>query len=146
MRDNRAVWVTAMTQYAARRRHSTNIRESGRYLPRQFNSVTRERFLRSRRRRYLDRISITPTDAQTATIHSLATLEWGALSAEHENTLQSLREAREHRRLLLKVLADFERSLAPPAASVKAKAKPGPPQIGIEEHMARLRERRESAS
>jgi hypothetical protein len=47
---------------------------------------------------------------------SLAVLEWAALQSEHEGTLQSLREAREHRRLLLRVLSDFERSLAAVAA------------------------------
>jgi hypothetical protein len=46
---------------------------------------------------------------------SMAVLEWGSLQAEHDGSLQSLREAREHRRLLLRVLADFERSLAVPA-------------------------------
>jgi hypothetical protein len=75
-------------------------------------------------------------------VQSLATLEWAALSAEHTNTLQSLREAREHRRLLLRVLADFERSLEKSAA----KGRPGPPQLTLEEHLAMLRERREGAA
>jgi hypothetical protein len=55
---------------------------------------------------------------------SLASLEWAAPCAERENTLRSLREAREHRRLLLRVLADFERTLDKPAekeTSVAAK-------------------------
>ena len=46
---------------------------------------------------------------------SMAMLEWGALVGEKEGSLASLREAREHRRLLLRVLADFERSLVAPS-------------------------------
>jgi hypothetical protein len=49
--------------------------------------VTRERFLRARRRLYLARISGTPSDPQSAMVQSFASLEWAALSAEHENTL-----------------------------------------------------------
>jgi hypothetical protein len=101
-----------MTQNAAQRRHSTNARETGRYLPRRFNRVTRERFLRARRRAYLARISSTPSDAQSAMIQSLGSLEWAALAAEAEGGLVGFREAREHRRLFQRFLGDFERSLA----------------------------------
>jgi len=82
-------------------------------VPRQFNPVTRERFLRDRRQKYLSRISSQPTDAQIAMVQSMARLEWAALCAEQEDSLHSLREGREHRRLLLKVLEDFRRSLEP---------------------------------
>jgi hypothetical protein len=75
-------------------------------------------------------------------IMTMAHLAWNAAFAEHLNTLQSQREAREHRRLLLRVVADFERSLDKPAA----KTRPGPPQITLEEHMEMLRERREGAA
>ena len=54
-----------------------------------------------------------PTDQQRAQIESLAQLEYAALSCEAENTLVSMRESREHRRLMLKVLADFEATLQP---------------------------------
>jgi hypothetical protein len=93
-------------------------RELGRrYIPRQFNAVTHERFLRARRRLYLSHIPGKPTDTQSALIHSLASLEWGALNAEAEGGLVGFREAREHRRLFQRLLADFERSIltTPPA-------------------------------
>jgi hypothetical protein len=107
----------AMTQVDAERRKTSFRRETGGYVPRQFNAVTRERFLRDRRQKHLSRVTAPPTDAQVAQVQSLASLEWAALAAERENSLQSLREAREHRRLLMRVLADFERSItaAPPA-------------------------------
>jgi hypothetical protein len=100
------------THNTAQRRHSTNARETGRYLPRRFNRVTRERFLRARRRAYLARISGAPSDAQSAMIQSLGTLEWSALAAEAEAGLVGFREGREHRRLFQRLLADFERSVA----------------------------------
>jgi hypothetical protein len=39
-------------------------------------------------------------------------IEWSALKAEAEGTLQADRESREHRRLLDRLLADHQRSLA----------------------------------
>ena len=100
-----------MTQAAAARPISTQRRELRWYAPRRFNAVTRERFLRDRRRRYLARLTSSPSDAQAAVILSLARLEWAALAAEAEGGLAALREAREHRRLFQRLLADFERSL-----------------------------------
>ena len=83
---------------------------AGRYVPRHFNELTRQRFLRDRRRRYLSRIpDDKPTDSQAALIQSLASLEWAALASEHEGGVQGLREAREHRRLFQRLLVDFER-------------------------------------
>jgi hypothetical protein len=61
----------------------------------------------------LGRIPGEPTDAQLAMAKSLAFFEWGALAAENEGSLRSLGESREHRRLLLRVLEDFEASLRP---------------------------------
>jgi hypothetical protein len=102
-----------MTQKAVERRYSTQGRETGRYLPRRFYSTSRERFIRDRRRRYLDRLSGHPTDQQIATAQSLAVLDWSALAAENEHTLRGDREGREHRRLFTKMLDDFEKSLLP---------------------------------
>jgi hypothetical protein len=84
------------------------------YSPRQFNALARRRFLKARRLHYLARVQGEPTDGQIAMARSMAMFEWGALAGEHEGTLASLRESREHRRLLLRVLKDFERSLTPP--------------------------------
>jgi hypothetical protein len=43
----------------------------------------------------------------------MAQLEYAALQCEAEGSIVSLREAREHRRLLLRVLDEFEQSLRP---------------------------------
>jgi len=83
------------------------------YSPRQFNPLARRRFLKARRLYHLARVQSEPTEAQTAMARSMAMLDWGALAGEHEGTLASLRESREHRRLLLRVLDDFEQSLMP---------------------------------
>jgi hypothetical protein len=69
--------------------------------------------LKARRLHYLGRVQGEPTEAQHAMARSMAMFEWGALHGEYEGTLASLREAREHRRLLLRTLADFEASLKP---------------------------------
>ena len=105
-----------MTQNGAERQKTSYRLETGRYVPRRYNLGTRLRFLRDRRQGYLDRISGPPSDHQRTMIQALAQLEWSALQFEGENTLVALRESREHRRLMLKVLADFERSLTPPPA------------------------------
>jgi hypothetical protein len=54
---------------------------------------------------------------------SLARLEWSALKAEHEQTLQGDREGREHRRLYQRLLGDFERSLKPEPAEAPSLAR-----------------------
>lgn len=100
------------TQLATARR--TQRRDTGRYLPRRFNPVTRGRFLRDRRRRYLARLAGSPTERQVAQIDAMTRLEWQALSAEAIGSLQADREAREFRRLLDRLLSDFERSVAVP--------------------------------
>jgi hypothetical protein len=92
------------------------------YIPRQFNTLTRTRFLKSRRLRHLARVQGEPTDAQHAMARSMATLEWGALVGENDGSIRGLHEAREHRRLLLKIIDDFERSLAPRPAPPPAPA------------------------
>lgn len=83
------------------------------YSPRQFNALARRRFLKARRLHHLARVQGEPTEAQITMARSMATFEWGALAGEHEGTLASLRESREHRRLLLRVLEDFEQLLMP---------------------------------
>jgi hypothetical protein len=71
---------------------------------------------------YLRRIPRPPTDWQATMIETLITLEWSALLDEATDTQQSRREAREHRRLFMRLLADFERSLRDTAA-------PAPPSL-----------------
>lgn len=109
------------TRQDAQRRGSMTA-ELGRYVPRQFNPITRERFLRDRRRRYLSQVpSGAPTDAQATMIQSLASLEWSALLSEADGSVQALAAAREHRRLLMRLLSDFEKSVAaPPRAPTTA--------------------------
>jgi hypothetical protein len=101
------------TQNVARR-HTSYRRETGRYVPRYFNPTTRLRFLRDRRQGYLDRISGPPSDHQRAMIAALGQLEWNALQLEAENSLIALREAREHRRLLLRTGSQKSRPAAEP--------------------------------
>jgi hypothetical protein len=129
--------ILGMTQDVTVRRRTSYLRETGQYKPRRFHPGTRDRFLRSRRRAYLSRISGQPTSAQAAIVASVAQLEWNALAAEHENTLQSLREAREHRRLLLRVLADFEASIPPAPAPRNEKRPPSLRDIVAEAVAAR---------
>jgi hypothetical protein len=62
-----------------------------------------------------------PTE-QSALAQTVARLEWAALAAEAEGGLKALREAREHRRLLQKLLVDFERT-------VRAVAAPSAPSL-----------------
>jgi hypothetical protein len=102
-----------MTQVATTRRKPFIRREIGKYIPRRFTETTRYRFLLDRQRGYLARISGPPSDQQRAQIESLAQLEYSALKCEAESTLVAMRESREHRRLLLRVLEDFEASLRP---------------------------------
>jgi hypothetical protein len=86
-------------------------------MPRAFTPRCRDRFQRDRRRGYLARVLAEPTPWQCSTIASLVALEWSALEAEARiGDLAAAREAREHRRLFQRLLADFERSLAAPAA------------------------------
>ena len=63
-------------------------------------------------------------------------LEWAAIVAEHQGDLVGFREMREHRRLLDRLLGDFERSLFPKAPAKSARS--GPSQIAIEDHLAQL--------
>ena len=93
------------------RRSSRRQEMGGRLIPRSFSKQAWHRFDQDRRRRYLERLGGLPSDVQAARIDTLVRLEWSALRAEAEGTLRADREAREHRRLLDKLLGDFERSL-----------------------------------
>jgi hypothetical protein len=100
------------------RRPASRRAELGQSMPRAFTARCRDRFQRDRRRGYLARLADgAPTPWQASTIASLVGLEWSALEAEARiGDMAAGREAREHRRLFQRLLADFERSLAPPAA------------------------------
>lgn len=62
-------------------------KETGEYIPRVFNALTQERFVRARREKHLRRINGEPQDAQIQVAIRLATLEWGALMAERSGSL-----------------------------------------------------------
>jgi hypothetical protein len=130
---------------------STKRREMGMVTPRRFSKRAWHRFSREKRRAYLAQIGEPPTNAQASRIETMVRLEWSALRAEHEGTLQADREAREHRRLLDRLLADHERSVASTRAAALGKGvktRPGPPQLNIDQfdqHLARLRQRQEGA-
>jgi hypothetical protein len=72
--------------------------------------------------RYVGRIDGAPSDLQGTLIESLISFEWSALQGEAQGGLIGLREAREHRRLFQKLLADFEKSLAKPSPAEKQTA------------------------
>ena len=111
------------------RRSSRRQEMGGRLIPRSFSKQAWHRFDQDRRRRYLERLGGLPSDAQAARIDTLVRLEWSALRAEAAGTLQGDREAREHRRLLDRLLGDLERSLAKPMVE--------PKPLNYKEHVAR---------
>jgi hypothetical protein len=124
----------AMTQVAVSRRNST----LGRYVPRRFNAVTRERLFRDRMWRYLAQLPGPPTDRQAQTIQTLCRLEYSALKAEASDDLRALREAREFRRLLERLRDDWERAID------KSAAKEHPRSIA--EYYARVAAEKEAAA
>ena len=85
-------------------------------MPRQFSKWAWYRFARDRRRRYLDRLTGPLSNEQDARIEAMARLEWAALKANDEGSIRSDQQAREHWRLLDRLMKDFERELAEPAA------------------------------
>src|SRR5215472_795537 len=106
-----------MTEPHAAAQNLTRRREMGRLMPRRFSKTAWWRFSRDRRRRYLDKLPAPPSNEQATRIDSLVRLEWNALKAEAEDSIAANREGREHRRLLDRMLADFERSIASASAS-----------------------------
>jgi hypothetical protein len=101
----------------------------GRLIPRSFSKQAWHRFDQDRRRLYLDDLGGLPSHSQACRIDALIRLEWLANKYEAQGTLQADREAREHRRLLERLRADWERSLAKPPA---VEATPN-----LTEHLAR---------
>jgi len=91
-------------------------RVSGRPMPQVFTRTSWRRFSRDRHRAYLADLSAPPTTEQVARIDSLVRHEWAALKAEAIGTLAADREAREHRRLFNRLLADHAEALRPPTA------------------------------
>jgi len=112
------------------RRRSRREEMGGRLVPRSFSDQAWHRFDQDRRRLYLDELGGLPSHSQATRIDALIRLEWLAFKYEAQGTLQADREAREHRRLLERLRADWERALAKAAA-----AAPAPPVLS--EHLAR---------
>jgi hypothetical protein len=132
-------YLSGMTEPLAAAQIRSRHREMGQPMPRVFTRTAWWRFARDRRRRYLARLPETPSNEQAALVESLVRLEWSSLAAHAEGGLAGFREAREHRRLFQRLLADFERTLAKPAG----KERPG---AALDAHLAMLRERREGAA
>jgi len=105
-----------MPQGGVARQRVTLRQETGTYVPRQYSTTARYRFLRDRRRHHLSRVPAAPSPSQTALALSLARLEWGALKAESMDTLQGDREGREFRRLFQRLLGEFEETLPKPVS------------------------------
>ena len=106
-----------------------------RYRPRAFTQNSRWRFCHNRRTIYLARLGdAAPTDHQAALIESLVELEWSTLAAEAQGGITAFREGRELRRLFLRALADFERTIT------AATAVPEDPLAALHRHLAERRE------
>ena len=103
-----------------------------RYRPRTFGKASRWRFVRDRRTLYLGRVEGGPSESQKALIETLIELEWSALKAEAEGGMVAFREGRELRRLYLRALADFERTVKD-----AAEAAPVDPMQALRDHLAR---------
>jgi hypothetical protein len=103
---------------SAQSRSPTRRDPLARYRPRAFSQASRWRFVRDRRGLYLGQIRGELREAQKALIDTLVELEWGALRAESEGGITAYREGRELRRLFLRAVGDFQKSLvvAPPPA------------------------------
>jgi len=114
-------------------------------MPRVFTKTAWRRFSSDRRRVYLADLSAPPTTEQMARIDSLVRHEWPALKAEAIGTLAADRDAREHRRLFNRLLADHTRASVvkePPAPKPEGrKPKPGPSQLSLDEHLELLQQR-----
>src|SRR5580658_9770606 len=81
------------------------------YTPSSFSQHSRWRFGRNRKAAYLGRIVGEVTSWQVTTIATMVALEWASLVAESKHTdMIAMREARENRRLLMRLLADFEKT------------------------------------
>jgi hypothetical protein len=93
-----------------------SLSQLGRSEPRSLSVYAWQRFRNDRRDRYTSRIEGMPTDNQAAMIQTMIQLEWAAYRAEAEGSVRFLHEAREHRRLWMRMMADFERSLVKPPA------------------------------
>jgi hypothetical protein len=121
-------------------------------VPRSFSDKSWRNFRLENERKYLAMVPGEPTVRQRTVIEALIVLEFNAYKRSKEARQLSGREAREAAREARqdwsefhKRLADFERSLAPKAPPA-SKAKPGPPQLTLEQHLAMLQERREGAA
>jgi hypothetical protein len=132
MMDARSSAVSDNAPAVSKRRRA-KVTYSG---PRRVTVNSHREFRLRRRAEYLARIPGEPTDRQRSTIESMLQLEWAAIVAEHQGDLVGFREMREHRRLLDRLLGDFERSLVPKAPAKSARS--GPSQIAIEDHLAQL--------
>jgi hypothetical protein len=130
-----------MTKPLATAQYRSRKSEMGRSMPRRFSKSAWWRFARDRRRRYLAQIGDRPTDAQASLIDTLVQLEWSALAAENQGGLQAFRESREHRRLLARLTADFERSMAQtPTTRVESAAVGDPTRRALNDLLRARRE------
>jgi hypothetical protein len=85
-----------------------------RYCPRSLSIHSRRRFNTRRKREYLSQIVGRPSRWQIAAVESLLRREWISLVAERaDDPDTALRADREYQKLL----ADFRRSLPPPASA-----------------------------
>jgi hypothetical protein len=146
--------LAAMSEPHAVSRMLTQRRELGRLTPRRFTQTARWRFNADRRGSYLRRIGGPPDERQALIIAQMVSAEWQALVCEHnaakaaeadaEAATKALRLAAEFRRQLMLLDRDLAATMRKPRE--RARAKPGVPQLDLEQHMAKLRGRREGVA
>jgi hypothetical protein len=138
---------------------SQKVNGSGLYRPRTFNGITKQRFYRDRWKRLVEHVGGTPNERQKVVIESIVRVEWlilrlsARLEGEGELPAHASRELlafHNHFRLLSRELSYQPvvvetRSLREHAVRA-ARARRGPPQIGLEEHLALLQRRQEGAA
>jgi hypothetical protein len=119
----------------------------GRYDPKVISEPAHWRFIRSRREGYLREVDEEPTEYQAALIDQMIEVEWQAFACKYRassNTderivTRQLELFAEFSRQLMVLRRDFTKAKARPPSLPKAK--PGPPQLDLEAHMAKLRQR-----
>jgi hypothetical protein len=139
-------------EVTARPRRRTYHRQLGRYEPLRFGPRSWYRFRDDRTAISCRRVRGQPDERQAGIIEAMFNAEWQALRLEAEaeaaetakERYSTLHLAVEFRRQQLLLDRDLAATMRKPPSP--AKAKPGVPQLDLEAHMARLRERREGAA
>jgi hypothetical protein len=141
--------LAAMTERRGNSRILTQRREIGRSTPRAFTRTCWWRFASDRRGGYIRRVGGQPDERQGLIIAQMIEAEWNKLRCEHEARSATGKAAYE----LMKLAAEWSRQLllldralaSATPRPVPAKARPGPPQLSLEDHLEILAQREGAA-